>query len=82
MRIVGGRAEGQRLRALIVLLWRSGLGVSEALALQERDLAHIDFLNEQITLCSQTRSGKRSPLWSQPLSCYASPAFSGAPRRS
>ncbi len=28
------RADGQRLRALIVLLWRAGLRVGEALALQ------------------------------------------------
>ena len=33
MRAVGDRADGQRLRALIVLRWRAGLRVSEALAL-------------------------------------------------
>jgi site-specific recombinase XerD len=38
MRGVGDRAEGRRLRALIVLLWRAGLRISEALALQESDL--------------------------------------------
>ena len=38
MRIVGDRAEGQRLRALIVVLWRAGLRISEALALAESDL--------------------------------------------
>jgi hypothetical protein len=38
MRAIGDRAEGQRLRALIVLLWRAGLRISEALALQECDL--------------------------------------------
>jgi site-specific recombinase XerD len=38
MRAVGDRAEGRRLRALIVLLWRAGLRISEALALQESDL--------------------------------------------
>jgi integrase len=38
MRTVGGDAHGERLRALIVLLWRAGLRISEALALQERDL--------------------------------------------
>jgi site-specific recombinase XerD len=38
MRVVGDRANGQRLRALIVLLWRAGLRVSETLALQESDL--------------------------------------------
>jgi site-specific recombinase XerD len=38
MRIVGDRADGQRLRALVVLLWRAGLRISEALALAESDL--------------------------------------------
>src|SRR5437763_16655196 len=35
-RAVGDRPDGHRLRALIVLLWRAGLRISEALALQER----------------------------------------------
>ncbi len=38
MRTVGDHAHGERLRALIVLLWRAGLRISEALALQESDL--------------------------------------------
>jgi len=38
MRTIGDRAEGHRLRALIVLLWRAGLRISEGLALQESDL--------------------------------------------
>src|SRR5512135_586471 len=38
MRTVGDRPDGHRLRALIVLLWRAGLRISEALALQESDL--------------------------------------------
>jgi site-specific recombinase XerD len=38
MRAVGDRATGHRLRALIVLLWRACLRISEALALQESDL--------------------------------------------
>jgi site-specific recombinase XerD len=38
MRTVGDRPEAHRLRALIVLLWRAGLRISEALALQESDL--------------------------------------------
>jgi site-specific recombinase XerD len=41
MRAVGDRADGQRLRALVVLLWRAGLRISEALALQETDLDDI-----------------------------------------
>src|SRR5216110_1538005 len=38
MRTIGDRAEAQRLRTLIVLLWRAGLRISEALSLQESDL--------------------------------------------
>jgi site-specific recombinase XerD len=38
MRSAGNRADGARLRALIVILWRAGLRVSEALALAETDL--------------------------------------------
>jgi integrase len=38
MRTVGGRGEGVRLRAFIVILWRAGLRISEALALAESDL--------------------------------------------
>src|SRR6202521_2138872 len=38
MRTVADRADGHRLRALIVLLWRAGLRIIEALALQEGDL--------------------------------------------
>jgi integrase len=38
MRTVGDHPRGERLRALIVLLWRAGLRISEALALQESDL--------------------------------------------
>jgi integrase len=38
MRAVGDRFDGHRLRVLIVLLWRAGLRISEALALQESDL--------------------------------------------
>lgn len=38
MRTAGNRSERRRLRALIVLLWRVGLRISEALALQESAL--------------------------------------------
>ena len=38
MRIAGDSADGRRLRALIVILWRARLRISEALALQESDL--------------------------------------------
>ncbi len=38
MRTAGSRSEGARLRGLMVVLWRSGLRISEALALAESDL--------------------------------------------
>jgi site-specific recombinase XerD len=38
MRAAGGGADGARLRALIVILWRAGLRVGEALDLAETDL--------------------------------------------
>ena len=38
MRCAGERAEGLRMRALIVVLWRAGLRISEALTLAESDL--------------------------------------------
>ena len=38
MRIAGDAAHGLRTRALVVVLWRAGLRISEALALAESDL--------------------------------------------
>jgi site-specific recombinase XerD len=38
MRCAGDRPPGLRTRALIVLLWRAGLRINEALALAESDL--------------------------------------------
>ena len=38
MRCAGDRAEGHRMRGMIVVLWRAGLRISEALALAESDL--------------------------------------------
>ena len=38
MRAAGGGRDGLRLRGLVVVLWRSGLRISEALALAESDL--------------------------------------------
>jgi site-specific recombinase XerD len=38
MRAAGSSLEGVRLRGVIVLLWRAGLRISEALALNETDL--------------------------------------------
>jgi site-specific recombinase XerD len=38
MRLAGNRPHGLRLRGLIVVLWRAGLRIAEALALSESDL--------------------------------------------
>jgi site-specific recombinase XerD len=38
MRVAGNGADGARLRALIVILWRAGLRIGEALDLAETDL--------------------------------------------
>jgi Phage integrase family len=38
MRTAGDRAHGRRLRGLIVIMWRAGLRIQEALALTEGDL--------------------------------------------
>ena len=38
MRAAGDSPEGVRLRGIIVVLWRAGLRISEALALSETDL--------------------------------------------
>jgi integrase len=40
MRVAGDDPDGLRLRGLIVVLWRAGLRISEALALAETDLDH------------------------------------------
>ena len=40
MRVAGERPSGWRMRGLIVVLWRAGLRISEALALTEADLGH------------------------------------------
>ena len=40
MRAAGESPEGVRLRAVVVMLWRAGLRISEALALNETDLDH------------------------------------------
>jgi integrase len=40
MRTAGDRPHGRRLRGLIVIMWRAGLRIREALALAEGDLDH------------------------------------------
>ena len=55
IRTITERAEGHRLRALIVLLWRAGLRISEALALHESDLDR----SRGAVLVRRGRGGKR-----------------------
>ena|SRR5436305_11255989 len=55
MRSGGDGPDGQRLCALIVLLWRTGLRTSEALALQESDLDR----SRGAVLVRRGKSGKR-----------------------
>lgn len=38
MRVAGGGVHGVRVRALVVILWRAGLRINEALSLAETDL--------------------------------------------
>ena len=40
MRAAGDGTHGRRLRGLIVIMWRAGLRIQEALALAEGDLDH------------------------------------------
>jgi integrase len=56
MRAVGDRPEGHRLRALIVMLWRAGLRISEALALQESGLDR----SRGAVRCGAVRCGARA----------------------
>jgi hypothetical protein len=55
MRAAGDGADGVRLRALIIVLWRAGLRISEALALAETDLDPV----RGAILVRQGKGGKR-----------------------
>jgi integrase len=55
MRAVGDEPDALRLRALIVVLWRAGLRISEALALQESDLER----SRGTVLIRRGKGGKR-----------------------
>jgi site-specific recombinase XerD len=55
MRAAGDDADGVRLRALIIILWRAGLRISEALALAETDLDS----DRGAILVRQGKGGKR-----------------------
>jgi site-specific recombinase XerD len=57
MRAAGDSAHGYRLRALIVVLWRAGLRIHEALALSEGDLDH----RRGSLLVRRGKGGRRKP---------------------
>ncbi|MBV9804405.1 MAG: hypothetical protein JO130_14490, partial [Solirubrobacterales bacterium] len=52
MHAAGDDAEGVRLRGLIVVLWRAGLRVSEALALAKKDSSAADGTDESVATVS------------------------------
>ncbi len=58
MRTVGDRSEGHRLRALIVLLWRAGLRLSEALAVQQIDPCLRSRASFQPAWCCASSTGR------------------------
>lgn len=69
MRAVGDRPDAHRLRAPIVLLWRAGLRISEARALNERDLDR--FRGAGARSARKRRQPARG--WDGPLSMGAAP---------
>src|SRR5438045_9473641 len=75
MRAVGDRPDGHRLRALIVVLWRAGLRISEALALQESDLDR-----GRGAVLVRRREGRQAPRGRHgPLGVGATRAVAGGP---
>jgi site-specific recombinase XerC len=75
MRTVGDRSNGHRLRALIVLLWRAGLRISEALALQESDLDQ----SRGAVLVRRGKGGKRrESVWTAGRGSSSSPGSRSA----
>jgi integrase len=59
MRAAGDGADARRLRALIVILWRAGLRVQEALALAEADLDQ----RRGALLVRRGKGGRRREVW-------------------
>jgi integrase len=73
MRTGGSRLEGARLRGLMVVLWRSGLRISEALGLAENDL---DWNRGRRVV----DRGQPRPLEPNSAASRRSPVFGGASR--
>jgi site-specific recombinase XerD len=66
MRAAGDRAHGRRLRGLIVILWRAGLRIQEALMLAEADLDH----RRGALLVRRSKGGRRREVWGSRTSRY------------
>ncbi|MGP0047662.1 MAG: tyrosine-type recombinase/integrase, partial [Solirubrobacteraceae bacterium] len=62
MRAAGEDRDGIRLRGLIVVLWRAGLRISEALALAESDLDP----DRGSILVRRGKRGRRREVWNSP----------------
>lgn len=76
MRRAGDRQDGLRMRGLIVVLWRAGLRISEALALAESDLDPVRgaILVRQGRAASAARSAStRGPGTNSPHGCKSEP---------
>ena len=71
MRAAGDDIHGARMRALIVLLWRAGLRINEALTLSEHDLdAHLGAI-----LVRRGKGGRRREVGMDSLGLGVPPAL-------
>jgi integrase len=80
MRTAGDRTHGRRLRGLIVIMWRAGLRIQEALAPTEGDLDH----RRGSLLVRRGKGGRRREVvWTRGDANSSSPGLtSGASSRS
>jgi Phage integrase family len=76
MRCAGDTPHGLRTRALIVVLWRAGLRISEALSLAETDLD----LTRGSILIRRGKGGKRRSAWTPGLGNTSTPGLSSDSR--
>jgi hypothetical protein len=75
MRQAGGDRHGLRMRALIAVLWRAGLRISEALALTESD---IEPARGSVLSVTARATVAAKPEWMIGASSTCSPGSSGA----
>jgi site-specific recombinase XerD len=77
MRAAGDGAHGRRLRGLIVILWRAGLRIQEALVLTEGDLDP----RRGSLLVRRGKGGRRREVGNGRLGMAGAPALARAPPR-